>query len=267
MTVDTLLTGVMFIGAHPDDETIMAGGTLALLHEQGIPTHVVCATDGRGGESGEIAEAGTPDALARIRAEELRCAVQSLGVESLTLLEYEDPVIGPDEELFGFAVDSDQLSARIAKLIHSTGVDVVLSHGSNGEYGHPAHVQVHQAVLHAVRTRTPSVLFYSIGARVPVIEDRLWNEDDPAHLALDIGPWQEAKLAAMLCHKTQHVLFKRRRRLQHISEALRTVEAFHRHWPGVQAGGLPDDSFLHLMLACGAWHPEHPPETTDDPHD
>jgi LmbE family N-acetylglucosaminyl deacetylase len=245
---------VIFVGAHPDDETVMAGGTLAMLHERGIPTHVICVTDGRGGESGGVPGADTPEALADIRREELRCAALALGVTNLTQLGYVDPVMGPDEQLFGFAVDENTLVAQIAALIRERGADVVLTHGSNGEYGHPAHVQVHRAVLRAVREHAPDVIVYGVGARVPTIEDRLWNESDPAHFALDITPWRDAKLAAMVCHHTQHELFKRRRKLKNVSDAIRLVEAFHRHWPA--APGAPEDAFAALLREVGAWVPE-----------
>lgn len=250
------MRGLMFVGAHPDDETVMAGGLLALLHQRGIPTHIVCATDGRGGESGGVPGADTPDALAAIRVEELRCAALALGVSELTLLGYQDPVMGPGEELYGFAADEGTLAAQIAGLIRLRAVEVVLSHGSNGEYGHPAHVQVHRAVSRAVRDHAPNVLFYSIGALVPTIEDRLWNQDDPAHFVLDISPWAETKLAAMICHRTQHELFKRRRKLADVRDAIRRIEPVHRHWPPVDSEP-PDDVFAALLVEAGAWSPEN----------
>jgi LmbE family N-acetylglucosaminyl deacetylase len=248
--------GVLFIGAHPDDETIMAGGTLAMLRTRGVPTHILCATDGRGGESGGVPGADTPDERARIRLEELRCAAIALGASNLTWLGYIDPIMGPDDQLFGFAADEETLAAQFAGIIREWDVDVVLTHGSDGEYGHPAHVQIHRAVLRAAREHTPDVLVYGGCALVPTIEDRLWNMHDRAHLALDITPWQDAKIAAMLCHATQHELFKRRRSLQTVQEAIRLVEAFHRHWPPVSESELPEDAFGAVLRAAGAWTPE-----------
>jgi LmbE family N-acetylglucosaminyl deacetylase len=250
------LCDVMFIGAHPDDETVMAGGVLALLHQNGVATHVVCATDGRGGESGGVPGADSPDTLARIREAELRCAVKALGATSLVLLGYEDPVIGPGETLYRFNADDEALARHIADQIRREGAEVVLTHGSNGEYGHPAHVQIHQAVLRAVRDFVPDVVVYGIAAQVPDIEDRLWNQDDPAHLALDITPWLEAKHDAIQCHRTQHELFKRRRELHSVRDAIRTVESFHRHWPTVREGTAPNDSFAALLRQLGAWQPD-----------
>lgn len=249
---DATLRHVLFVGAHPDDETVMAGGTLALLKTRGVGTHVLCATDGRGGEHGGLPEATTRDALARIRREELRCAGDALGLDSVTLLGYEDPIIGPDDVLYGFDADEDTLVAQIAARIHEIGPQVVLSHGSDGEYGHPAHVQVHRAARRAVEERAPDAIFYGVSAWVPAIDDRLWNHSDPAHLALDITPWIERKHAAMLCHRTQHALFMRRRALRTVQQATRTVEAFHRFWPPVPEGQAPDDPFARLLLDAGA---------------
>ena len=250
------LRSVLFVGAHPDDETIMAGGTLALLHAQGVATHVLCATDGRGGESGGIAEAAMPESRARVREGELRCAVEALGVESVTLLGYIDPVIGPDEELYAFEADFGTLVGQIADQIRRTGASIVLTHGSNGEYGHPAHIQVHRAVVHVIQERAPDTLLYTTSARVPDIDDRLWNTDDPADLVLDITPWFEAKYAAMLCHRTQHELFKRRRKLETVREAVRTRESFHRRWPVLPGDAAPDDPFAALLLNAGARQPQ-----------
>jgi LmbE family N-acetylglucosaminyl deacetylase len=246
--------GVIFIGAHPDDETVMAGGTLAMLHAQGVPTHVVCVTDGRGGDSSGVPGADTPDALARMRADELRCSVAALGVLSLTQFDYEDPVMGPDAQPFGFAADEEKLAAQIAAAIRAAQADIVLTHGSDGEYGHPAHAQVHRIVLRAVREHTPDVVLYGVAAFVPTIDDRIWNRSDPAHFALDTTPWIEAKEASMRCHRTQYVSFTRRRNLKTLREALRPVEAFHRHWP---ASDAPDDSFAALLRRVGAWVPDH----------
>jgi LmbE family N-acetylglucosaminyl deacetylase len=246
---------VIFFGAHPDDETVMAGGTLAMLHTRGVPTHVVCVTDGRGGETSGVPGINTPDELARVRVEELRCAALALGVSNLTMLRYEDPVMGPADQLFGFAADETTLAAQIASLIRERAADVVLTHGSSGEYGHPAHAQVHRAVLRAVREHTPDVVLYGVAALVPGLEDRLWNRNDPAHLALNVTPWIEAKHTAMLCHRTQFDSFTRRRNLKTVQEATRTVEAFHRHWPVTPDS--PEDAFAALLREVGAWAPDH----------
>ncbi len=247
--------GVLFVGAHPDDETVLVGGTLAMLAARGIPTHVICVTDGRGGEAGGVPEAEIPAQRAEIRARELACAAAALGVRTLIPFGYEDPLIGPDDALYGFAAEEAALAGQIADAVRGlVPVDVILTHGTDGEYGHPAHRQVHQAVRRAVRELLPGVLLYTTSALIPGREDRLSNPSDPAHLALDITPWAEAKVAAMECHRTQHALFMRRRQLTRVRDALRTLESFRRQWPPVD-GPAPNDPFANLLRAAGAWDP------------
>ncbi len=247
---------VVFIGAHPDDETVMFGGTLAALSAHGVHTTVVCATDGRGGEYGDVPEAATPEGRARVREAELQCAVRALGVHELILLGYEDPAVGPDNTLYAFADDETALAAQIAEVLQQTSADVVLTHGSDGEYGHPAHLQAHRAVMRAVQQHSPHVLFYTVAARVPRFPDHLWNTHDLAHLVLDITPWFEQKYAAMLCHRTQHQLFLRHRRLSDVRQAVRTVESVRRWHPPVSTGKTPDDRFARTLLTIGAWPPQ-----------
>ncbi len=254
MTAAPAITSVLGVFAHPDDETIMAGGTLAMLHAQGVLTHLVCATRGEGGERGEPPVVADQAALGPVREAELRCAAETLGISSLTLLGYIDPPVGPEARLEPFTADFEELTARIADVIAACQATVVLAHGPDGEYGHPAHRLIHRAVLEAVRKYTPATLVYSVAASVPGIEDHLWNTSRTAHLALDISPWAAAKIAAMRCHRSQHALFKRRRGLERVEDALRRVESFHREWPPVQ-DGRPQDGFAALLRAAGAVTP------------
>ena len=106
------MKSVLVIGAHPDDETMLTGGTLAALSSRGIDVHVLCATRGEGGELGEPPlcerdEAGT------VREIELRCAVAQLGAASLRILDYIDPLVGNGEELYPFKVDFDMLVGQL----------------------------------------------------------------------------------------------------------------------------------------------------------
>ncbi len=249
------LQSVLGVFAHPDDETIMAGGTLACLGARGLTTHVASATRGEGGEAGQPPVVADRRALGPAREAELRCALEALGVTGLTLLGYVDPDIGPDDMLGPFEADFEVLVGQIADVIRATRAGVVLTHGPDGEYGHPAHRLTHRAVFEAVSRRTPDVLLYSVMARppenVPGHDDRLWNTSRPAHLVLDITPWAEAKIAAMECHVSQHALFKRRRNLQTVREALRATETFHREWPATN-GAPPDDDFAAILVAAGA---------------
>jgi LmbE family N-acetylglucosaminyl deacetylase len=247
------LRNVVCFFAHPDDETILAGGMIALLTGQGINVHIVCATRGEGGELGEPPVA-TRLTLGQVREAELRRAVRALGA-SLTLLDYVDPTIGPDEVLFPFYADFNTLAGQLADIARRQRADLVLTHGGDGEYGHPAHQLVHRAAVRGVTYTLPNTLIYTVAANVPSIEDWLWNKNEPAHLALDIRPWAEQKIAAMECHVSQHALFKRRKNLRTVREALRSTESVRRAHPETH-GEPPDDTFARLLKMAGAWRPK-----------
>jgi LmbE family N-acetylglucosaminyl deacetylase len=231
---------IMAFFAHPDDETMLAGGTLALLAKNGADVHYVCATNGEGGEVGEP-PVSTIEKLGETREKELVCAVQALGGKSLTLLKYIDPRVGPDNELYPFTDDLTVLGGRVAASIRQNHVEAVFTHGSNGEYGHPAHILCHQAAFAAVLSFDESErpLFYTVSASFPDHPyPRLANEDNPAHLVIDVTPVLEQKTAAAMCHTSQHALFVRRRSEQAgrqvtVPEVILKVEGIHRHLPAV----------------------------------
>jgi N-acetylglucosamine malate deacetylase 2 len=250
------LKSVVGIFAHPDDETILAGGLFAMLAKQGINTHLVSVTRGEGGELGQPPVVSSPDQLGAARERELRCAARALGA-GVTILDYVDPRIGPDEVLAAFEADFETLASQLAGIIRDQRANLVLTHGAGGEYGHPAHQLVHQAVMHVVCHLVPEVLVYTVAAEVSTIEDKLANRDEPAHLALDIRPWSEAKLAAMECHVSQHALFKRDSLGEKsLAEIIRTIEAVRRVWPARDPEEPPRDAFAQLLRTVGAWTPE-----------
>lgn len=248
-----MIRSVVCFFAHPDDETVMAGGIIALLTRQGIPVHIVSATRGEGGELGDPPVVPQRELLGMARENELRRAARALGA-TVEFLNYVDPAVGLDDVLYPFPADFETLARQVVQIARQRQANVILTHGGDGEYGHPAHKLVHQAVLHGVRQMLPHVLTYTVAANVPNIEDRLWNRSEPAHLALDIRPWGNMKVAAMECHVSQHALFKRRRQLRTVREALRSVESVRRQWPQTH-DEPPRDTFAGLLRTVGAWEP------------
>ena len=115
--------------AHPDDETVFAGGALALLAGKGAQVHYLCATRGEGGETGEPSLC-TQAELGEVREQELLCAVQALGGRSLTFLGYTDPRVGPEEELYPYTQDLTFLAGQVAATMRQFQADVLISHGS-----------------------------------------------------------------------------------------------------------------------------------------
>lgn len=132
--------------AHPDDESLGVGGTLAKYAAEGIAVSLVTATRGdagrfRGHRPGSPEHPGA-DALAAIREAELRAAADALGVSSVTLLDYRDGQLDRAE--------SRDVIARIATEIRRLQPDVVITFGPDGAYGHPDHVAISQQTTAAI---------------------------------------------------------------------------------------------------------------------
>ena len=223
-----------------------------MLAARGVGVHLVCLTRGEGGELGKP-PLSDRERLGEVREREMVCAVGKLRGKSLTFLDYVDPVVGPDEALYLPAHDPAMLAGQIIASIKQTGAQVVLTHGSNGEYGHPAHKLVHTTALIAVASLgESSPLLYSFAAAYPNHPyPRLTNPDDPADIVVDVAAFLDQKEAAALCHATQTALFVRRRsemagRKLSVREVLLTHESFRRQWPA-SAAAAADDPFARWL--------------------
>jgi LmbE family N-acetylglucosaminyl deacetylase len=132
--------------AHPDDESLGFGGTLAKYAAEGVQTSLVMATRGEAGRCGEHLR-GTPghpgpDALARIREGELRAAAAILGIGDIAFLGYRDQELD--------RADPRQAVARIVHELRRTRPDIVLTFAQDGAYGHPDHIAIAQFTTAAV---------------------------------------------------------------------------------------------------------------------
>lgn len=241
--------------AHPDDETILVGGTLAMLAASGAAIHLLCATRGEGGELGEPPR-GEREELGNLRSAELDCAARTLGLASLTFLGYQDPPLDAEKNGQAFAASPAQIASQLRQQMILRQAEVLISHGSNGEYGHPAHRLMHQAAREAVRDSASARLYTISAAFADHPRPRLANADDPADWVVDIQPWFETKLNAASCHATQGALFVRRASAQTgrpvgLAEVLMRLESLHRVPPeGQRAGPDPLRGFLDRHCAA-----------------
>ena len=75
------MTSLLCLVAHPDDETMLCGGTLALLAANGVAVHLALLTRGEGGEMGEP-PLSEREHLGEVREREMVCAVGKLGARA-----------------------------------------------------------------------------------------------------------------------------------------------------------------------------------------
>lgn len=128
--------------AHPDDESLGIGPTLAACADEGIETHLITATRGERGWSGPPEENPGLAELGRIREGELRAAVEILGVRSLELLGYLDGELdqAAPAEVIG----------KIAAAVRHIRPQVVVTFDLFGSYGHPDHIAISQFTAAAI---------------------------------------------------------------------------------------------------------------------
>jgi N-acetyl-1-D-myo-inositol-2-amino-2-deoxy-alpha-D-glucopyranoside deacetylase len=186
---------VVGVFAHPDDESLLAGGTLAAFAADGAAVTVVCATRGELEAPGAVREA------------ELRSACAELGVSDVVVLGY------PDGELD----DAADLAERLRPLLEDA--DVVVTFGADGLYWHPDHLAVHYAVKAAAPRAAilcatmPEGLVPALVAAAAAagVEGDLWGLDPesfgvPAESitsSADVRVHLDAKLRALRSHRTQ----------------------------------------------------------------
>jgi LmbE family N-acetylglucosaminyl deacetylase len=138
---------VVFFHAHPDDEAIFTGGTLARLADAG---HRVVLVVGTGGELGLPHEdAAGPDHLASIRRSETERAAALLGAVRVEFLGYRDSGLAGDPANTApgsfWGADPDEVAARLALLLREESAAALVVYDEFGIYGHPDHLQVHRA--------------------------------------------------------------------------------------------------------------------------
>lgn len=146
------MTSLLAIFAHPDDESMGPGGTLAKYARAGVRVHLVCATRGEAGTV-DPALLAADTTLADLRTRELAEAARALGLASLTFLDYRDSgMIGAPDNAHPDSLVSaplDDIASRIAGHIRRLRPDAILTHDQYGWYGHPDHIRVYQGVLRA----------------------------------------------------------------------------------------------------------------------
>jgi len=122
--------------AHPDDESLGFGGTLARYASEGVEIHLVTATRGERGRFGLLPGGGDPVEVGRVREAELRAAAAVLGVCQVSVLNYPDGALD--------TVDATSAIRAVVSHLRRIQPDVVVTFGPEGAYGHPDHIAISQ---------------------------------------------------------------------------------------------------------------------------
>ncbi len=187
---------LLFVHAHPDDETLATGVSLAHHARLGHEVHVLTCTLGEEGEVIPAAlahlEGAEGDPLAPHRRDELAGALAELGVTGHLL--GVDGADGPrtaagtayrDSGMAGSAAarhrlafaaaDVAEAGARVRAVVETVAPDVVVTYDETGGYLHPDHIQTHRVTVAALRgMATPPPLYAAVYPRSWVDEDRAW---------------------------------------------------------------------------------------------
>jgi LmbE family N-acetylglucosaminyl deacetylase len=210
--------------AHPDDEAIMTGGTMARAVHDGHRVVAVFATRGELGEvdDGVLVES---EALGERRADESQRAADVLGVARIAFLGFHDSGMAGEatnhaDGAFAGA-DVDAAAAMLAEILREEDAEVLTVYDERGGYGHPDHIQVHAVGLRAAELAgTPRVYCATVSRqhfeRVvrERVEDLPDDVPDPEELELgvdearittvvDVRPYLALKRAAMAAHASQ----------------------------------------------------------------
>ena len=140
---------ILFLHAHPDDESILTGVSIAKAKAIGWRVIVAYATRGDAGETSAELHGQT---LGERREDETRRACEGLGVDRLVFLGYDDSGMADTETTNNPGAFTnaalDEVAERVVSVLVDESIDLVVGYDRNGTYGHPDHVQIHRVAHH-----------------------------------------------------------------------------------------------------------------------
>lgn len=202
---------ILFILAHPDDESFIPSGTIAKYAHEGAEIIYICATKGEGGHAGK--KPYPPDELQMIRLRELEDASKILGIYKLYVLDYPD---GHLNEL-----TPNQPIHQLTTFIRREKPDVIITFDPTGISHHLDHITVHNWVTHAFylsnnpfyltegsESYTPAKFYYLTvpSHHLVSISDSKAREkyiDGKITTVIDVRDYLQVKKKAIECHHSQ----------------------------------------------------------------
>ena len=224
----------LFVHAHPDDETINNGATMAQMVEDGIAVTLITCTRGEEGEVlvPELSHlaSSAEDKLGAHRVIELANAMKELGVKDHRFLgNYRDSGMmdtpqNQHPDCF-WRADVDEAARKLALIIDEIRPQVMVTYDENGGYGHPDHIQTHRVAMRAAELATWQIqkIYWNIMPKSVVqrgmdamkdqgsdffgaenVDELPFVKDDSFVSAVIHAPNQvDKKMAAMKAHATQ----------------------------------------------------------------
>jgi N-acetyl-1-D-myo-inositol-2-amino-2-deoxy-alpha-D-glucopyranoside deacetylase len=224
----------LFVHAHPDDETINNGATMAQMVDDGVAVTLITCTRGEEGEVlvPELSHlaSNAEDKLGTHRITELANAMKELGVKDHRFLgEYRDSgMMGtPQNEHPNcfWRADIEEAAKKLASVIDEVKPQVMVTYDENGGYGHPDHIQTHRVAMRAAEIANWQIrkIYWNIMPKSVVqkgmdamkaqgsdffgaekVDDLPFVKDDSFVSAVIHAPNQvDKKMAAMKAHATQ----------------------------------------------------------------
>jgi N-acetyl-1-D-myo-inositol-2-amino-2-deoxy-alpha-D-glucopyranoside deacetylase len=158
---------IILVHAHPDDETINNGATMALYAAQGAQVTLITCTRGEEGEvlvpSLAHLASGNQDLLGEHRETELAGAMKALGITDFRFLgaptvKFRDSgMMGTDPnnrpDVF-WQADLDSAAGLLVDVIDEVKPHILITYDEIGGYGHPDHIQAHRVAMRAAELST-----------------------------------------------------------------------------------------------------------------
>jgi len=264
---------LMAVLAHPDDESLGFGGTLARYSAEEVQTYLVTATRGERGRFFSPDRKAEPAEVGRVREAELRAAAAVLGIREVFILGYPDGAVDQ--------IDTATAIAAIVQHIRRVRPHVILTFGPDGAYGHPDHIAISQFTTAAIVCASDTGYDARDGSRgdrcsahrVAKLYNLAWRNDKwetyqaafrkltstvdgvarqanpwpdwAVTTEVDTSPYWPVVWEAVRCHQTQISMYER---LEQLSEAQQRAlwgsQEFYRVHSAVNGGRKPENDLF-----------------------
>lgn len=219
MGTDSKAKKIIFILAHPDDESFIPSGTIAKYAEKSVSVIYICATRGESGRAGNCRQVLSPNRLKMMRITELKKACNVLGISELYELDY------PDGHLA--ELNSEEPIKRLVTFLRLKKPEIIVTFDPTGISNHTDHITVHQWVTEAFHLCAkssyqtdegeaflPAKLYYlTVPSKhlISICDSQTQAKYIDAKITtiIDVRNYLEKKKRAIQCHQTQVFNIKR----------------------------------------------------------